>query len=393
MDLRLIAVVFAKEVIDNLRDRRSVLLALFYPFFGPVLVGTMIVLVGQAITNLPTTVFTLPVVGAARAPELIAFLKDNEARVIAAPDDPETAVRSGARDVVLVIPDGYAQKLDSEASATVRVIVDGSRLSATLAMSRTLTLLREYAHVVATRRLEAYGVDPRAAEPLSIRSVNVSVGKNLVGFFLNMMPPFIIFTIFVGGVYLAIDATTGERERGSMEPLLTAPISRGGLMLGKVGAALVFTATALAVHLAAFLAMFQIVSAGDLGLVNPPGVATFSVIFLISTPLMLLAVALQTVIAAVSRSLKETQTYLGLLPLVPSLPGLVLVFVAVEAQGWMMVVPGFGQTVLIGLLVRGEPIALGDALIASAVVLALAAALLTVAAWLYGRERMVLGNT
>ena len=77
-------VVFAKEVIDNLRDRRSVLLALFYPFFGPVLVGTMIVIVGQAITNLPTTVFTLPVAGAERAPELVAFLKDNEARVIEA---------------------------------------------------------------------------------------------------------------------------------------------------------------------------------------------------------------------------------------------------------------------------------------------------------------------
>ncbi|MFQ5958416.1 MAG: ABC transporter permease [Alphaproteobacteria bacterium] len=384
-----IGVVFAKEVIDNLRDRRSVTMAFFYPFVGPVLIGALIALVGQAITELPTSELTLPVRGADAAPQLVQYLEDNGVRIVPAPEDPALALRSGEHAVALIIPGNFGERFGAERTATVQLVTDGSRLSAVLVMSRALTLLQTYNREVATARLEAHGVDPAAAEPMRIENVNVAVGHSLTGFFLNMMPPFMIFTIFIGGVYLAIDTTSGERERGSLEPLLTNPIARWELMTGKVGAALLFTATALAVQLLAFGAMFTLISEGAAGVEGSPDAMAFFAVFAIAAPLMLLAVAVQVIIATVTRSFKETQTYLGLLPLLPSLPGMALVFIAFKGQHWMMAIPTFGQTLLFGQLVRGEPLNAVNVALASGVTAGVAVALLLLAARLYRRERLL----
>ncbi len=384
-------IVFCKEAIDNLRDRRSVSLALLYPFIGPVLVGALIAFVGEIITSLPTTTFTLPVQGADNAPKLVAFLEQKGARVVTAPEDPVLAVRVGAYDTALIIPDDYGERFAREQQATVHLVVDGSKLSAVVAMSWALEALKDYNRRIGAARLSARGLDPELSEPLAVEPINVAVGRNLTGFFLNMMPPFLIFTIFIGGVYLAIDTTSGERERGSLEPLLTNPVARWELMTGKA-AALLFTAMAVAVQLAAFKVVFSFITRSELGLSVDLGVLLFVSVFLICLPLMVFAVALQVIIATVTRSFKETQTYLGLLPLVPSLPGLVLVFVAINAPPWMMAIPTFGQTLLIGQLVRGEPVTGLSVVIASGVTAAVAFALLAVAARLYARDELVFGG-
>ena len=386
-------IVFCKEVIDNLRDRRSVSLALAYPFIGPVLVGALIAFVGETMMALPTTTFTLPVQGADNAPALVDYLRDNGARVVAAPEDPGFAVRIGRYDTALIIPDDYGERFGAERQVTVGLVVDGSRLSAVVAMSWALHALREYSAMISDARLTAHGLDPTVAEPIAIEKINVAVGRNLTGFFLNMMPPFLIFTIFIGGVYLAIDTTSGERERGSLEPLLANPVARWELMLGKALAALAFTAMAVAVQLIAFKLVFEVITRGEFGLDVDLGVTMFVAIFIICVPLMVFAVALQVIIATVTRSFKETQTYLGLLPLVPSLPGLVLVFIAVNAHPWMMAIPTFGQTLLIGQFVRGEPVTGLAVAIASATTTTglVAAALLFFAARLYERDALLLG--
>ncbi|MEE8222896.1 MAG: ABC transporter permease, partial [Alphaproteobacteria bacterium] len=317
--------VFLKEVIDNMRDRRSVSMALIYPFIGPVLVGALIAYVGNTIAALPDTVFTLPIQGAENAPGLIAYLEENDVVVIEAPDDPAHAVRIGKIDTALIIPDAYRSNFETETQATVNLVVDGSRLSAVIAMSRALYALGEYGADVSTRRLTARGLDEAMSVPVEVKQINVALGRNLTGFFLNMVPPFLIFTIFIGGVYLTIDTTSGERERGSLEPLLANPVARWELMLGKALAAFAYTMMAVIAQLIAFSLVFEVITGGDLGLDVDIGFGLFLAMFLIGLPLMALAVAVQLIIATMTHSFKETQTYLGLLPLVPSLPGLVLI--------------------------------------------------------------------
>jgi sodium transport system permease protein len=385
-------IVFAKETIDNLRDRRSVIMALIYPFIGPLMVGVLIGFVGHTINSMPTSDFTLAVAGADDAPRLIGFLEEHGAHVVAAPEDPLAAVRGGEFDVVLIVKSGFAERFAEQAPAPIRIVTDTSRLPATMAMSRVAALLRQFHDRVAAERLVAKGLDPGLTVPLRIEHVNVAVGRNITGFFLNMLPPFIIFTIFVGGVYLAIDTTAGERERRSLEPLLTNPVARWELLMGKAAATFLFTMVALVIQLISFKGIFALITQDPEAIGRGPGLAEFATIYLVSMPLVLFAVSLQMIVATVTRSFKETQTYLGLLPLIPSLPGMLMVFVPIKAHAWMMTVPTLGQTVLFGQVIRGEAIDPGQVVIASVTTTVIAVILLYGAASMYRREQVVFAS-
>ena len=163
-------------------------------------------------------------------------------------------------------------------------------------------------------------------------------------------------------------------------------------MSGKVLAAVLFTVVAVIVQLVAFKVMFETVGSERLNFADKLDLPSFVDILAISIPLVFFAVAVQTIIATVTRSFKQTLTYLGLLPLIPGLPGLLLVFVSFEAQNWMMLIPTFGQTVLIGQFVRGEPVALTHISIAMLATLAASLVLFLVAARLYEREELIFGT-
>jgi sodium transport system permease protein len=391
MILRGIGIVFRKEVRDNLRDRRSLALAFLYPLLGPILLGVLISLVG-GITRLdPSQGFPLAIVGAERAPALIAHLVEQGVIVRPPPADPQGAVRRGLEGAVLVIPESFETRLAAGQAADLEVLVDSSRLAGLLAATRTVEAVNVFGRQEGAKRLSRHGLGPEAAQPLKVRTVNLATRANFADFFLFMVPPFLIFTLFIGGVYLAIDTTAGERERGSLEPLFANPLPRAGFMLGKYLAALFFTLVAVLVQLATFKLMFVSVGAGQ-GFAKVLGPGATLGTFAVAAPLAALAVAVQVIIATVSRSFKEAQTYLGLLPLAPAMPGLALVFLPLVPQGWMMAVPTFGQTLLFGQLVRGEPIAFGHALIASGVTLVLALVLLALAAKLYEREELIFGG-
>lgn len=387
-------IVFWKETRDNLRDRRSLGLALVYPLIGALLLGMLITLVGGMFQKQQQPAsdgqnMTVSVTGAEHAPALIAYFSKNKVDVAAAPDDPRNAVRRGETDTVLVIPPGFQAAIDGEKKANVEIIVNATRLSTVITITRVMSLVRGYSKMVSDLRLSSKGIDPNSVQAVNIQSVNVGRAQNLAGFFVNIVPPFLIFTIFVGGVYLAIDTTAGERERGSMEPLLTNPVDRWKIMLGKALATFLFTMTSLSVQLFAFKFMLDYVAAGDFGLAINPSFGSILLVLLVCLPMIAFAVGLQMLVATVSRSIKETQTYLGLLPLVPSLPGMILIFVPLNSESWMMTIPTFGQVLLIGKLMRIEPVAATDVLIASASTGLVAAALFLLVARFYNREQLL----
>lgn len=388
------AIVFAKETVDNLRDRRSMYLALLYPVLGAVLLGLLMGFVGGMFRSGggaggPTQV---PVTGIDNAPDLIAYLAERNIVAVPAPADPAAAVQAGEVEFVLTIPDDYARTFAAQTPVDLDIALNATRLSAVAGVARLSDALRDYGRDIGNARLAAHGVAPHTAVPFNIRSTNLGRSRSLAGFFVNMLPPFIIFTIFVGGVYLAIDTTAGERERGSLEPLLANPVARWQLMLGKAGAAFVFTLTAMVVQLFAFKLMFALLALGERGVSVDPGTRAFLLSFLIALPLVLFAVALQMIIATVSRSIKETQTYLGLLPLIPSIPGMILIFVPLQAQSWMLAIPTFGQVVLIGRLMRHETVAAGDAAVCIVATALCAALLLWFAGRLYDRDELLFGG-
>ena len=387
-----IFIVFAKEVVDNSRDRRSLLVALIYPLLGPVILGLLISAVVGVVAVKSTTNVTLPVIGAEHAPELAKFLEGRGVTVVPGPADPEAAVREGVVENVVVIPEGFGPLFRAQKTATITIVANTSRLPGLVALNRTAVLLGDFNRDVWGERIRSRGIDFRVLQPLHIASIDVTSGTHIAQILLFMVPPLIIFNLFMGGVYLAIDATSGERERGSLEPLLVNPVERWGLMLGKYLAALLFTSIAVMVQLMAFKFVFYSSGSADVSFAHLFDMATVIKITGLTLPLMMVAVGVQFIIATLTRSFKEAQTYLGLLPLVPAIPGMVLVFAPVHAQSWMMAIPTFSQTLLLGRFVRGDDVALLDAVISMSSSMIVALILIAFAARLYEREKLIFGG-
>lgn len=390
--------VFLKEIVDNARDRRSTLAALVYPLLGPLLFAALLQFTTAALSGGTAkdaeglVVQPLPVAGAQHAPRLMDFLRDKGMRVLDPPADIEMAVKRGRWPIILQVSEGFDAKLAAGENGELTVYNDASRLSGEIAAAHLGRLLGDYRQREAERRMARRGVPLSDLSPFTVDNVIYAARRKVADLFVFLVPPFIMFTVFIGGVYLAIDATSGERERGSLEPLMTLPVPRWQLMLGKYLAAFVFTAFALLLQLVAFYGAFRTVDADNFSEGTGFFVSTGLHLILTAIPLMAFTVGIQMIIASLTRSFKEAQTWLGLLPIGPAIPGLAMVFLPVGGKLWMMLVPVLSQVVLMGEIVRGTPVSWEYQLIAAVSTLVAAAALLAIAGKLYERDEIIFGG-
>lgn len=381
--------VFLKELRDHTRDRRSLMLALIYPMLGPLLVAGGLFLAGKTLQgDFREQFVTIPAVGLEYAPALVDYLEEQDVRFTEAPEDMEAAVRDGRVPVVMIIPENAAGRDDF----TVEMITNTGRVDNLRVTSRLSWIIRGYNDHIADAKARAAGLPEGYGSPVKIERTNVARDANIAVFFYNMMPPLVIFMIFLGGVHLAIDTTVGERERGSLEPLLLAPVERWVLLLAKALAALAFTSVTTVVNLGAFRLFMGLVASSSDRLVPPPGWEVFILAFVVAMPLMAIAVALQMSIAVITRSMKEAQIYLGLLPLVPALPGMVMVFAPMNPSDFNVAVPILGQMLLINQLVAEQAMNVKHVLIATGSTTVSAVFIFWLAAKWFRREKMfVLG--
>lgn len=391
--MRKLWVIFFKEVMDNMRDRRSLVSALVYPLLGPILVVAMLVLVGRTLSDQADDIMMLPVVGAEHAPNLIAFLEQQNIFAAPSPADPEKAIRNAEEDAVLVILDSYGTQFTAGAPAAVQLIVDDSRQTSAGAVRRIRRVLQGYSQQIGAMRLVARGIDPSITQAISVETVDLSTPESQAAQMLNIAPYFIIFSIFIGGMYLAIDSTAGEKERGSLEPLLTNPVSHSALVLGKMGAVLVFTLAAVLETLLGFSLVLNLVPLEKyLGIRVNLEFSALMDIFVICMPMMLLAAALQIIIATATRGFKEAQTYLSFLPLIPALPGMFLAFLPIRPAAWNMIIPTLGQQLLINQVMRGEVLEPRLVLVSALATIGVSGLLVLVAIRLYARENVLFGR-
>ncbi|MCK5166518.1 MAG: ABC transporter permease, partial [Rhodospirillaceae bacterium] len=346
-------------------------------------------LAGTTIQSERTAVaFDVVVVGADNSPLLIEHLEAHDISIVVKTSliEAKKLVLDGHIPVGLVIP----ENAEGEKRFTVQMLMNLSRVSnlrLTARLERVINILN--AELTKERLVEA-GLEKDFAKPIKIKDVSVTRLPNIAVFFYNMMPPLIIFMIFLGGVHLAIDTTVGERERGSLEPLLLSPVERWILLLAKSKAAVLFTAITSFINIAAFYVFCGWAASLSKHLDQPPAWYMFIAMFVISIPLMAIAVALQMSIAVITRSMKEAQIYLGLLPLVPALPGMIMVFKPISPGAWDVAIPVFGQMLLLGRLALSESVTIAQVLTATVSTSIAAALIFWLAARWFKREKMFL---
>ena len=389
--MKKLRIIFVKEVLDSARDTRSWSTGLFWALFGPLMMGGMLLLIGSSVREDIEKPLRLPVQNPGNAPSLIQFLEQNDVVVLPAPVDPEAAVREGEVSVVLVIPPDYAGDFSSSRSAAVKLVMDSSRQTAQVDVRRIQTLLELYSSYMGRLRLIARGVSPEVVEALMIEEVDVATPQSRATFLVSFLPYFIIFAIFNGAAPMITDATAGERERQSLEPLLINPVPRRTFVLGKLTAAFPFSIASLAITLVGFGIVFNILPVERfLGMRIELNLMTLFLIFLICLPIVFLASAIQMLVASFVRSTKEASTYLPFIALMPSLAGIAIAFYPVKPALWTMLIPTFGQQIIINQLMRLEPVSLTYAAIVTFVTVLVSMLFTLLAIRLYNREQIVI---
>ena len=391
--MRTVLIVFFKEIVDNLRDRRTLASALLMgPIFGPLLFAFIINLsIEKSLEDVERTL-KLPVIGEARAPNLVRFLNSRNIDLIDAPPDRDAAieaVKTGAHDIVLIIPESFGEELADTIPARLELVSDQANTDADREARRVRNALYAYNRELAGIRLSARGINPMVLRPLNIDEVDVSTASGRSAILLGMMSYFFIFATLMGGMYLAIDATAGERERGSLEPLLSLPVTRDQLILGKIAATCVYMALSLLLSLSSFYVAIKFLPLEQLGMTPNFGPPVVLATFLLFAPFILLGAALMTLVASFTKSYREAQTWLSVVLLAPTMPILIVSILTLRPKLEFMFIPSLSQHLLLVDMVKNEPINNLHVIISVVSTLVFGALLTLICARLYRREGLL----
>ncbi len=391
--MRTVLTVFSKEVVDNFRDRRTLVTALLMgPLLGPMLFAFVISLsIERSLSDADSTM-QLPVIGAEHAPNLTRFLQSRSIEVVAGPVDRDAAldgVKKGELDVVVLIPAEFGEQLREGSPARIELISDQANAEADRDARRARYAIRAYNQQLAVLRLVGRGISPTVVQAVTIDEVDVSTPSGRAAILLGMMSYFFIFALLMGGMYLAIDSTAGERERGSLEPLLSLPVTRDQLMLGKLAAACLFMALSLMLSLWSFFFALKFMPLEQLGMTPNFGPAVVIGAFFILAPFILVGASVMTLVASFTKSYKEAQTWLSVVLIAPTMPILIVSILNVRSQLEFMFIPSLSQHLILLDMIKNEPLNLLHVAISITSTLAIGALLTWICARLYRREGLL----
>ena len=351
--------VLQKELLDMLRDRRTATVTLLTSIAaGPVFLLLIFNLIASQAER--ARELTLPVAGAEYAPALIAFLERQQVTITDAPGDYDAQIRRGDLDVVLVVDDDFGTDVARGKPGTVRLVFDRSRERARASIDQAESLLRAYNRLWGDQRLMLRGVTVSVANPLRIETTDLATPQQSGALVLFLVAYYGLFASVMGGMAVALDATAGERERQSLEPLLMTPARPAELVAGKWLAVCAFNALVVALTLTGFYVTLAFAPLPPVGVPFLFGSREFGRFLLVLLPVMLLLPAILLYVGSRARAYKEAQANVSVLLFIVSLIPLAQLFMQRKPPGWIMLVPVSAQYSLLNTSLRGEAPALGD---------------------------------
>jgi sodium transport system permease protein len=267
--------------------------------------------------------------------------------------------------------------------------LDSSNMDKRGQIERVEKLLQEWSRNIAMQRLVLRGIDPRILSPMPLQQIDVSTPAGRSVLLLGMLSFFMVVSMFASGIGVAIDGTAGERERGSLEALLTLPVPREALLGGKLLATAAFMSIALVLTTTALNVVLGRIGLEQLGMSANLSSTTGIAMAAILLPLVPVGAGLLTLVACFARSIREAQAWVGMVQLVPTMPLAFVTMLNPTPGPLLMCVPSLSQHLLIMKLLRAEALAPLDILLSVGSSLLIATLLIGVAMRLYRRESLL----
>jgi len=380
-------IVFKKELVDALRDRRT----LFMVLLSSVAIGPLVLIALSALVagiEKRAEERTVVVAGMEHAPTLRNYLLRQTYRIDAAPADYESRLKNQSlADPVLLIGKDFEAELARGEAPLLEIVTSSGNQRAGTSVNRLTRLLRGFSNEQAVLRLALRGVAPATLEVLDVQERDLANPQSRAAQLTGMLPFFVLMAVLYGALNAALDTTAGERERGSLEPLLMNPASRLSLVIGKWGAVAAVGMLIALLSCFSFLPAQSLLRSETLAAMFQFGLREAALFLALLMPLAAALAAAMMAIAIRCKTFKEAQANNTVVVLGVSLLPLVTVFNQSGEAPWHLAVPALGQVALMNRVLKGEAVGAMDmalpllvcALIATAGVLFVARQLRTAA--------------
>lgn len=365
MNLRNIGIVYRKELIDSLRDRRTVISMIAVPLLlMPLLTIGMGVLsaklVGQAMEEVPK----IMILGGEDSPNLRAELDQlKDVRVVPAKPDYVEEISNKQIRAAVEIPRGFDAKLADGEAATVKIYIYEGDLKSGFGADRLQKFFRLLRDRTIREHLKARQLPESLVRPFDIQQQNVAPPEKVGGAILGgIVPYFVILLCLTGAMYPAMDLTAGEKERGTIETILCSPVSRTHLVLGKFLMVLTASIATAALSITSMAVSFGVGRKMLLGVAHGAADAAMQItmtgnavisIFIVVLPLAVMFSAALLAISLFAKSFKEAQSYLSPLMIVLSLPAVAALLPGVELNATLALVPVLNTSLVCKEIIMG----------------------------------------
>lgn len=377
-----IKLVFRKELRDALRDKRSVMAAMSYAFFGPLLMAVAFyVLIGQLTDSSDVAI---DIEGGEHAPALVAHLNQNG--VV----QREKPWPSGQQPITLTIAENWDESIALAQPARVVLSADFSSQKQRTDIRRVESVIENYSNQLTYIRLQMRGIDPRITQGVDLVKHDKATKGSKAAMLLGGVLIFILLSVFFSGMNVAIDISAGERERNSLELLLSQPLTTQQLVWGKALAASAFAMFGGVLSAILIPIIFKLLPLHEIGISVSLAWPMILLIIALLVPLALLATALQLFVSFRAKSFKEAQTYISLLLMVPMLIIFGVEFARVKSQ-ILYYLPLTGQHQALLDIIKGESLQYGAFALSAALTVALAVGLLKMISRMLSSEKVVFG--
>ena len=365
--------VFCKELRDALRDRRTLAVVLLSSVaVGPLLLVALSALVSELESRAEGR--TLYAVGLAQAPTLRNYIERQAWTVQAAPPDYEAVLlKRSFGHAVLVVPPTFEADLAEGTVPTLALVSASANLPSQTEAGSVARLLHGFNQEQASLRLVMHGVSPGVLQVVDLDEHDLAGAQVRAAQFTRMLPFFVLMAVLYGALHAALDTTAGERERGSLEPLLMTPAPRWALVLGKWGAVAGLGMGVAMLSGLSFLPGQWLLRSDTLSAMFQFGWREAALFTALLLPLAALLAALMMAVAIRCRSFKAAQANNTVVVLLVSMLPLVTLFNPGGEQPWHLWLPGLAQITLMQRVLEGEALGAADLLLPLAVAAGLTA--------------------
>lgn len=328
--MKFIFAILKKELRDTLRDRRTLVSMIIMPvLLMPLLILGMGWFAEYQQRQDQEKEVKLGIVNQQLAPDLVAHFNATKIKVTPISGDAQQAVRNGTVDATVLIPADWKQAIASNSAVTVNVLYNSTRSDSSLTLARVNAAVREFNDSLIQSRMIAQGVNMSLLDVPAPVPQDISTSQERGGFFLGfLLPMFLVVWAITGGMYTAIDVSAGEKERKTLEALLTTPVRRIEIVLGKLFAVSATSVTAITLALASLYIAVQ--RFGSMGIFRPQAasdavnlsMSPFGILVMFGAGVFLaiMFAALELSLSIFAKSYREAQSYLTPLYLIAILP-------------------------------------------------------------------------